>query len=198
MSLDPPVAPTRPPSRVMSLDPPVAPTRPPSRVMSLDPPVAPASLSAGSSSTGPASPDAPSPLPAFVARWRTGLAVGAAAIVAVVLLAGRDPPGAAKKTSTASSSSPTASTSTASSTPTRAAELARLGAIIRGRPGDVAARDALLARARLQADAGEWARARDDLLRLLRRSDVDPVRAEATALLQRVEDGRRQGRGVTR
>jgi hypothetical protein len=124
--------------------------------------------------------------------------VGAAAIVVVVVLAGRDPPGSATKPSTTSPSSTTPPSSTASPTPTRAAELARLGAVIRGRPGDVAARDALLARARLLADAGEWARARDDLLRLLRRSDVDPVRAEATALLQRVEDGRRQGRGATR
>jgi hypothetical protein len=74
---------------------------------------------------------------------------------------------------------------------TKAGELARLGSIIRARPNDVAARDALLARARLHVEAGEWARAREDLIRLVRRADADPVRAEAAVLLRRVDDGQR-------
>jgi len=76
-------------------------------------------------------------------------------------------------------------------TVTKTSELARLAATIRSRPGDAAARDALLARARLHAEAGDWIRAREDLTRLMRRPDVAPVQTEAEALLQQVEDGRR-------
>jgi hypothetical protein len=74
---------------------------------------------------------------------------------------------------------------------TKTGEFARLAATIRSHPGDAAARDALLMRARLHAEAGDWIRAREDLTRLLRRPDVAPVRTEAEALLLKVEDGRR-------
>ncbi len=72
-------------------------------------------------------------------------------------------------------------------------ELTRLTRTINAHDGDVDGRDALFARAKLAFESGDLTTARNDLMRLLKRSDVDGVlRVEATALMQRTEAKRRQ------
>ncbi len=72
-------------------------------------------------------------------------------------------------------------------------ELTRLTRTINAHDGDVEGRDGLFARAKLAFESGDLTTARNDLMRLLKRSDVDGVlRVEATALMQRTEAKRRQ------
>ena len=187
--------------RLESLDPPLppllSPSKPPSTpralVGPLDPPLPPLLSPPSphrqgvSSRTGADAPDA------AVSRWssmtssRPALAIVAVSVVIVVIVAVALPVDA-----DAPPAPPSATVVPTAPLPiTKASEFARLAATIRSRPGDAAARDALLARARLHAEAGEWIRAREDLTRLLNRSDVAPIRTEAETLLQQVEDGRR-------
>jgi len=130
-----------------------------------------------------AEPGVAAAAPASQTHWRPALAVAVAVVVVIAVARRADGPAMAPAPTVAATAPPPPVT--------KASELARLAATIRSRPGDVAARDALLARARLHADAGDWIRAREDLIRLLRRPDVDPIRADAEALQRRVEDGRR-------